>query len=641
MVGTNRSHILTGAISAMLLCSCGGEALNVCRDAVSIIPEPAEMSVRKGYYFRNGTEDYSNEAKILIDSSLHSSLGNEGYRLEVRRGGIRIEAASDTGAFYGRQTLRQLTGEKGVKCVSITDVPRFPYRGMHLDVSRHFFGKEEVMRLLDEMAFYKLNNFHFHLTDNGGWRIEIESYPLLTSQGSYRPTPEFSAVQMEKPFCPEGTDGAYGGYYTKDEIREIVAYAAERKINVIPEIDFPAHSDAVFAGYPELNCNNVRTGNGEFCTANEASLTFACKVLDEVMELFPSEIIHIGGDEARKVQWKLCPECNALMRRNGWTDYDRLQIRFMRMVEEHVRSKGRTIAGWDELLNDEALPKETVLYSYRGQQYGIASANNGFRTVMTPGEALYFDWWQADPLKEPVAMGGYSPLKKVYAFNPLPMTRQEVSDNEDLMSDSTANIDSLGTILPENVANVIGVQGCCWTEFVYSIEHLHYMAFPRLLAVAETGWSPAGRKSWENFKRKLPEHIAGLKERGIYCYDLHDAPEITVGEDLKVRMDCERWGAEIRYTLDSSEPTCESTLYTGPFSIEDTTVVKAAAFEAGSMVSYVREITLAPDQARKPEYPTYWQWEMRPGQPHPFRDPLSFGRWKENYGSLFGTGDTL
>ena len=359
------------------------------------------------------------------------------------------------------------------------------------------------------------------------------------------------------------------------------------------------------------------------------------------MELFPSEIIHIGGDEARKVQWKLCPECNALMRRNGWTDYDRLQIRFMRMVEEHVRSKGRTIAGWDELLNDEALPKETVLYSYRGQKYGIASANNGFRTVMTPGEALYFDWWQADPLKEPVAMGGYSPLKKVYAFNPLPMTRQEVSDNEDLMSDSTANIDSLGTILPENVANVIGVQGCCWTEFVYSIEHLHYMAFPRLLAVAETGWSPAGKKDWENFKRKLPEHIAGLKERGIYCYDLHDAPEITVGEDLKVRMDCERWGAEIRYTLDSSEPTCESSLYTGPFSIEDTTVVKAAAFEAGSMVSYVREITLAPGQARKPEYPTYWQWEMRPGQPHPFRDPLSFGRWKENYGSLFGAGESL
>ena len=633
MAGTNPIILLLGA-AALALCSCAGEMVN-------IIPEPAEMSVRRGYYFRNGTEDYSNEAKILIDSSLRSSLGNEGYRLEVRRGGIRIEAASDTGAFYGRQTLRQLTGEKGVKCVSITDVPRFPYRGMHLDVSRHFFGKEEVKRILDEMAFYKLNNFHFHLTDNGGWRIEIESYPLLTSQGSYRPTPEFSAVQMEKPFCPEGTEGAYGGYYTKDEIREIVAYAAERKINVIPEIDFPAHSDAVFAGYPELNCNNVRTGNGEFCTANEASLTFACKVLDEVMELFPSEIIHIGGDEARKVQWKLCPECNALMRRNGWTDYDRLQIRFMRMVEEHVRSKGRTIAGWDELLNDEALPKETVLYSYRGQKYGIASANKGFRTVMTPGEVLYFDWWQADPLKEPVAMGGYSPLKKAYAFNPLPMTRQEVSDNEDLMSDSTANIDSLGTILPENVANVIGVQGCCWTEFVYSIEHLHYMAFPRLLAVAETGWSPAGRKSWENFKRKLPKHIAGLEKRGIYCYDLHDAPEVTVGEDLKVRMDCERWGAEIRFTLDGSEPTCESTLYTRPFSIVDTTVVKAAAFEAGSIASYVREITLAPGQARKPEYPTYWQWEMRPGQPHPFRDPLSFGRWKENYGSLFGTGESL
>lgn len=633
MAGTNPIILLLGA-AALALCSCAGEMVN-------IIPEPAEMSVRGGYYCKDGATDYCNDADILIDNGLRDELGNEGYRLEVRRGGIRIEAASDTGVFYGRQTLRQLTGEKGVKCVSITDVPRFPYRGMHLDVSRHFFGKEEVMRLLDEMAFYKLNNFHFHLTDNGGWRIEIESYPLLTSQGSYRPTPEFSAVQMEKPFCPEGTDGAYGGYYTKDEIREIVAYAAERKINVIPEIDFPAHSDAVFAGYPELNCNNVRTGNGEFCTANEASLTFACKVLDEVMELFPSEIIHIGGDEARKVQWKLCPECNALMRRNGWTDYDRLQIRFMRMVEEHVRSKGRTIAGWDELLNDEALPKETVLYSYRGQKYGIASANNGFRTVMTPGEALYFDWWQADPLKEPVAMGGYSPLKKVYAFNPLPMTWQEVSDNEDLMSDSTANIDSLGTILPENVANVIGVQGCCWTEFVYSIEHLHYMAFPRLLAVAETGWSPAGKKDWENFKRKLPEHIAGLKERGIYCYDLHDAPEITVGEDLKVRMDCERWGAEIRFTLDGSEPTCESTLYNGPFSIVDTTVVKAAAFEAGSMVSYVREITLAPGQARKPEYPTYWQWEMRPGQPHPFRDPLSFGRWKENYGSLFGAGESL
>ncbi|MGM9768271.1 MAG: beta-N-acetylhexosaminidase [Candidatus Cryptobacteroides sp.] len=632
MAGTNPIiHLLSAALA---LCSCAEEV-------VSIIPEPAEMSVRRGYYCKEGTTDYGNEAKILIDSSLRPSLGSEGYKLAVRRGGIRIEAASGTGVFYGKQTIRQLTGEKGVKCVTITDMPRFPYRGMHLDVSRHFFSKEEVMKLLDEMAYFKLNNFHFHLTDNGGWRIEIDSYPLLTSQGSYRPTPDFSAVQMEKPFCQEGTVGAYGGYYTKDDIREIVAYAAGRKINVIPEIDLPAHSDAVFAGYPELNCNHVRSGNGEFCTANEASLTFACKVLDEVMELFPSKMIHIGGDEARKEQWKLCPDCNELMRRNGWTDYEQLQIHFMRKVEEHVRSKGRTIAGWDELLNDEELPKETVLYSYRGQKYGITAANAGYRTVMTPGEAYYFDWWQANPLKEPVAMGGYSPLKKVYAFNPAPACTDEVSGNEALMSTSGINVDSLGAILPENAGNVIGVQGCIWTEFILDIDHLHYMTFPRLLAVAETGWSPAGKKSWENFKRKLPEQIAGLGQRGIFCYDLHDAPEISVGEDLKVRMDCERWGAEIRYTLDSSEPTCESTLYTGPFSIVDTTVVKAAAFESGSMVTYIREMTLVPGQSRKPEYPTYWQWEIRPGQPHPFRDPLSFGRWKENYGSLFGTGESL
>ena len=625
MVGTDMIIRLLGAASmALAMCSCAGEMVNV-------IPEPAEMSVRRGYYCKDGATDYCNEADILIDSALRDELGSEGYRLKVRRGGIRIEAATDTGAFYGKQTIRQLTGEKGVKCVTITDKPRFPYRGLHLDVSRHFFSKEEVMEILDEMAFYKLNNFHFHLTDNGGWRIEIDSYPLLTRLGAYRPTAEFSAVQTEKPFCPEGTEGAYGGYYTKDDIREIVAYAAGLKINIIPEIDLPAHSDAVFAGYPEMNCNHVRSGNGEFCTADEASITFACKVLDEVMELFPSQIIHIGGDEARKVQWKLCPDCNNLMSENGWTDYEMLQIRFMRMVEEHVRSRGRTIAGWDELLEDEELPKDAVLYSYRGQKYGIASANAGYRTIMTPGEVFYFDWWQADPLKEPVAMGGYSPIKKVYAFNPLPMSVNEVSDNESLMSSSETNADSLGTILPENAGNVIGVQGCSWTEFIYDIEHLHYMIFPRLLAVAEVGWCPAGRKSWENFKRKLVPHIAGLRERGIMCYDLHDAPEISVDDDLMVRMDCERWRAEIRYTLDGSEPDCESTLYTGPFSIGDTTLVKAAAFESGSMVTYVREMTLTPGQVRKPEYPTYWQWEIRPGQPHPFRSPLSFGQWKAGY----------
>lgn len=626
MVGSRALHIITLLIGVCSAFACSGK-----RD-VAVIPEPSCIKVRGGFYHRDGVQDYAAEADVLKDNALRPDLGAEGYMLDVTRKGILIKAATDTGVFYATQTLRQITGPEGVRCVSVKDVPRFPYRGIHLDVSRHFFPKEEVCRILDEMARYKLNNFHFHLTDNGGWRIRIDSYPLLTRLGAFRPSPAFSAIEFNKEFCPEGTPGAYGGYYTKDDIREIVAYASERMINVIPEIDLPAHSDAVFAAYPELNCTKKTSGNGEFCTALESSYTFACRVLDEIMELFPSDVIHIGGDEARKAAWKTCPDCNALMRANGWEDYDSLQVRFMAKVAEHVRSKGRTVAGWDELLTDVNLPESTVVYAYRGQKHGLKAAKRGYRTIFTPGEVLYFDWWQADPFNEPVAMGGYSPLKKVYSFDPVPMTQEAIYANESLICSDQVVDDSPELIRPENCDRIIGVQGCAWTEFIGSADHLHYMMFPRLLAVAETGWTTADRKSWDNFKRKLPSHLDRLQSDGFCVYDLHDGPQVTCALDKSgrsvVSMDAERYGAEIRYTLDGSEPDAHSKLYKKPFVVNDSVKVSAAAFVDGAQVTYTRCVEIVPGQALPMEYPVYWEWEMVPGEPHPFAAPKSFDAWK-------------
>ena len=604
------TKITTLLVYTIILASCCGVKSQWEDPTLLPLPEVTEFS--DGYYSCEGVDDYTKIVSTDIQESLEKTLGQEGYILDVDKKGIRIQSATPTGAFYALQSVKQLTDEKGVRFAHIKDSPRFPYRGFHLDVSRNYFPKEEIMKLLDEMAYYKMNNFHFHLTDNGGWRIQIDKYPLLTKLGSSRKILDwFDWYLQDRHFCPEDTPNAFGGYYTKQDIKDIVSYASERFINVIPEIDIPAHSDPVFAGYPYLNCTNTISGNGEYCPALEATYTFIENVLDEVMELFPSKIIHIGGDEARKVEWKKCSRCKALMDREGLTDYDDLQVYLIRRIHKYLTDHGRVMAGWDELMKDDNL-SDAIIYSYRGQKHGIDAANKRLKTIMVPGEALYLDWWQADIDKEPVAMGGYSPLHKFYKFNALPLSKEDVYENELLIqSRAIENVDSVGFIQKANMNYMIGVQGCLWTEFVETPEHLEYMTFPRLLAIAEKGWSKTS-DGWDGFTKRIKVQVKDLHSRGINAYDLHDAPQITAkaseeGQSI-VSMLTERYGGEIRYCSVGEQLNKDSKLYTGPFPIGDDCTIVAGVFENGELVSYTRQVSLKAGQNKLMNYPQRWPW---------------------------------
>lgn len=561
----------------------------------AIVPKPVSATYSGNHFQRDtlfNSEGICEYARTQIDTSLKSTLGEEGYKLSVTKKRITASAATQTGLFYANQTLRQLTDSLGIRCAEITDYPRFGYRGVHLDVSRYFFPKEEVFKILDEMAYYKLNNFHFHLTDNGGWRIQIDKYPKLTELGAYRVMKDWDGwwELKERRFCTKDTPGAYGGFYTKDDIREIVAHAEKLHINVIPEIEFPAHSDAVFVGYPELSCEKRQYGNGEFCLSNEDVYEFGKNVLSEVMELFPSKIIHIGADEAKHNK---CDKCKAYLKEHNLTSFSQMQNILITRLQDFLNGNGREIGGWDQILDNENLSKDAVLYAYRGEKNGIAAANKGIKTVMTPGEILYFDWYAASPSKEPKAMGGYSPLKKMHSFDPVPVTAQRAAFNEGMVKEHFVSPDTTEFIHPENAKYIIGVQGCCWAEYIPTEEHLEYMMFPRLLAISEKGWSPEGSSSWNDFKERVNKNLPVLISHGLRPYDLHDAPEITAaanGEGTSVvTIDAERTDADVRYTLDGSEPDVESLLYTVPFETDCTVTVKAAAFKDGEKTSYTGE----------------------------------------------------
>jgi len=585
--------------------SCKGMASD---ELPALLPEPVDVVFTEGWC---GNPD---NLALDLNEAYTKELGNEGYRLKVTRKGVRIEAATEAGAFYAKQTLSQLTKGGKAKCATITDYPRFSYRGFHLDVARHFFPKEEIFKLLDEAARYKFNNFHFHLTDNCGWRIPIDAYPLLIEKGAYRTDSDWTRwyVRKARTFCSKDAPGAYGGYYTKDELREIVSYASKLHINVIPEIEFPAHSGSVFAGYPELTCTGESVGHGEFCPANEDVYKFADAVLSEVLEIFPSKTIHIGCDEATRKDWASCPKCQALMKSKGMKGCDELQVYLIERIQKILESKGRTMAGWDEIISDPNLNSTAISYSYRGQKNGIKSANKGYRTVMCPGEVLYLDWYQADPLQERKAMGGYSPIWKMYGFNPQPSSPEETAANELLIQSKRVYSDTVGFIRPENLDNVIGVQACAWTEYIESPEHLEYMIFPRILAVGELAWTPAEKLDWQGFKARMKYHRDQIAERGINAYDLHDYPKITAeslgnGRSM-VYMDCEQADGNILYTLDGSDPSAESTVYSGPFEISDEASIKAQVFIDGKAASYIRDTRLEAGKTTEPTFPCYWDW---------------------------------
>ena len=558
-------NYVTGLAAAcsLLLIACSSEEVR----QVNLIPKPEQMTMTGGTFTVDSLALFGGQSSRNIKTVIDEAWsGNpEGYQLDVTPGGIDLRAGSPDGLFYGMQTLRQLYAGGEVPCVSIRDNPRFGYRGLHLDVSRHFFSKEEVMKLLDVMSFYKLNTLHMHLTDAGGWRIEIDKYPKLTSETAFRTESDWRKWWdgRDRKYLPEGTPGAYGGYYTKEDIREIVKHAASKHINIIPEIEFPGHSEEVLMAYPELSCSGKPYQNGDFCIGNEKSFTFMEDVLAEVIDLFPSEYIHVGGDEAGKSAWKKCPKCQALMTEKGMKSVDELQSYMIHRAEEFLISKERKLIGWDEILEGGLAPEATVM-SWRGEDGGIKSARMGHDVVMTPGNYMYLDFYQADPKTQPYAIGGYTPIKKVYSYNPVPA-------------------DSLTA---EECQHILGVQANTWTEYIQTPEHLEYMMFPRALAVAEIGWTPQELRTWEDFKPRMNAHISKLQGMGIRTFTLSDELEVTMqvdtaGREIEVILDAEKYPAEIRYTTDGSVPVASSALYAGPITVQDSAHIKAAIFRDG------------------------------------------------------------
>lgn len=433
----------------------------------------------------------------------------EGYRLEIGKKGIHLSASTETGIFYGIQTLLQLLNNgdgKSLPAVTIADSPRFPYRGMHLDVSRHFYDKEFVKKQLDAMAYFKMNRLHWHLTDGAGWRIEIKKYPRLTSFAAWRPFEKLNDWWTGgRTFCDQDDPRAVGGYYTQDDIREVVAYAAERHITVIPEIEMPGHSEEVLATYPELSCSGKPYVDADFCIGNEKTFEFLENVLLEVMDLFPSEYIHIGGDEASKNGWRNCPRCKKRMVDEHLASVEELQSYMIHRIERFLNDHGRKLIGWDEIIEGGLTPTATVM-SWRGEEGAIHAVKAGNAAIMTPGKYCYLDAYQDAPNTQPLAIGGYLTLEKAYSFEPVP--------------------DSLST---EEAALIKGVQGNVWTEYMPTPEHTEYMIYPRILALAEVGWTPAELKDWSSFHTRALHAVNYLRSRGYNPFPLDkevgDKPE--------------------------------------------------------------------------------------------------------------------
>jgi len=448
----------------------------------------------------------------------HGHEGNrnmrpESYTLDIKRNQMILQGYP-TGVLYGLETVFQMMqksaqGQLTVPVVFISDYPRYAWRGMHLDVCRHFFTKEEVEKYIDYLALYKFNVFHWHLTDDQGWRIQIKKYPLLTDIGSKRKQTVIGHNSDSAKY--DGTP--YGGFYTQEEIKEVVSYAAERHITIVPEIEMPGHSLAAIASYPQLSCTGgpfeVGTTWGVFDDVycpKEETFKFLEDVLDEVCELFPGTYIHIGGDECQKTRWKKCVQCQGLMKKEGLKDENELQSYFIRRIEKYLNSKGKQIIGWDEILEGGLAPNAAVM-SWRGMSGGIAAAKLKHKVIMSPGKPCYFDHYQSkDRTKEPLAIGGFNSVKNVYDYEPSPAGLS--------VADKTY---------------ILGAQGNVWTEFIVDFSHVEYMSVPRMCALSEALWSFPARKNYDDFKKRLQAH-AVLLDRMHVNYARHFLTEPSPGK---------------------------------------------------------------------------------------------------------------
>jgi len=542
------------------------------RDQIKLI-SGFNLEVRK-----KATRDTANS--VIFQSSPNGNI--EGYQLAISGKTIRIKAAAPNGFFYALQTLYQLMpvevyGKKHIpgkiwsaKAVQISDSPRFGYRGLHLDVCRHFFPVEFIKKYIDAMAIHKLNTFHWHLTDDQGWRIEIKKYPRLTEVGSRR---DETLVGYYFERFPQQYDGKpSGGFYTQEEAREIVAYAKERFITVIPEIEMPGHAQAAIGSYPYLSCTpdstiKVATKWGIFKDVycpSEVTFNFLENVLTEIMDIFPSKYIHIGGDECLKDLWKKSPDCQAMIKTLNLKDENGLQSYFVERMEKFVNSKGRLIIGWDEILDGGLAPHATVM-SWRGIEGGIAAAKSGHDVIMTPGTHCYFDKYQSDPETEPVTIGGYLPLSMVYQYEPIP-----------------------AELTNEEGKHVLGAQANVWTEYMPTTESVEHMAFPRVSAMAEVVWSSKENRNWKSFSRRMPADFERYNQLEIHpskaFYDVQFKTCFTGDKKLQVSLVCEDPTAQIHYSTNDRIPTANDALYITPITLDKSTTVSAAAFVEGKIV---------------------------------------------------------
>lgn len=510
------------------------------------------------------------KAKIIeLKIAATPKFGAEGYHLSVTPKKIVLIANTKAGIIYGLQTIFQTlpairtNEELKIPAMEIEDYPRFSWRGMHLDVSRHFFSPELVKEYIDLMAQFKMNSLHWHLTDNQGWRIEIKKYPRLTSVGAWMMNQVGTAGAANSP-GGLGYLAPNGGYYTQEQIKEIVKYAAARNITIVPELDVPGHSAAAILAYPYLSCEPPQQGPltmqnfhrmpSSLCPGKDSVYKFLEDVYSEVLNLFPSKYIHIGGDEVDKRPWEKCEACMKLMEKEHLKNVDELQSYFVKRMEKFLVSKGRRLIGWDEILEGGLAPEATVM-SWRGIEGGTAAAKMGHDAIMTPGTPLYFDHYQADPTTEPLAIGGFNTLKMVYDYEPVP---KQLNETE--------------------AKHILGAQANLWTEFIATPDHLLRMVLPRMLALSEVQWSAENTKNWEDFNRRLQSYFYRFDQLGIpYSkgnYLVNVAPDSQDGK-LTVRLSTEIYNAEVHFTTNGSDPTVNSDRYSHPIQVDSSVTIKA------------------------------------------------------------------
>lgn len=593
-----KNLVLIAAVMMNLFSAC--QLSTKTEEKVRIIPQPVKVAYKGvAHTFKSGVkvavEDtslnflrtylldqlqdlstsrffYEDESGTAIQLKLDDKIDQaEGYHLTINKQ-IVLSAKTKQGIIQGIQSLLQILEQgivtsKGLEIpqLEVTDYPRFAYRGMHLDVSRHFFGVDFVKKYIDLIAMHKMNTFHWHLTDDQGWRIEIKKYPKLTDVGAWRVDHE-DLPWNERPSQEKGEKATYGGFYTQEQIKYIVAYAADRGITVIPEIDIPGHSAAAIAAYPELSCRNVDIGVSSggrsevniVCGGNDEVLEFYKNVLTEVIELFPSKYIHIGGDEAWKSEWEKCPLCQKKIKEQNLENEHELQSYFIQNIDHFLTSKGRAMIGWDEILEGGLAQNATVM-SWRGETGGIKAAQMKHDVIMTPVGTCYFDYYQStDKDLEPLAFNGYISMSKVYNYEPVP---GELSDDE--------------------AKYVLGAQGNVWTEYMPTSNLVEYRSIPRMTALSEVLWSPEDARDEAGFVDRLQFFIKWLTDKD---YNFHiPTPqgifdEMIFIDSTRVELTNEWPFAEIHYTLDDSEPTVNSAIYSEPLTISESTVLKSSVF---------------------------------------------------------------